>query len=150
MIENSSIYNFLDVLKELMTLRGISARSLAKSIGVGDTRIDAWICGKYWPTTVNLLKLSDYFQCSVDYLLGISEDQCIPICNAPSDFISRLDLLMDKTGYSRNRLGKECGVYSATVSKWYRGKNPKPETLLKLALLFNCSVSYLLGRADSM
>ena len=48
---------------------------------------------------------------------------------------------------SKNKLATVCGVQSSTVSKWLlHGQLPKPETAIKLADFFGCSIDYLVGR----
>lgn len=142
--------NFTEMLKELMTDQNLSARGLAKLIGIGDTDIGTWLSGEYMPSTVNVIKLADFFHCSVDYLLGLSDKKDSGPRTVKADFLTRLKLLMENSGLSKNKLAKECGFYGATVTKWEQGKMPGPETLVKLATVFGCSIDYLLGRSDYM
>lgn len=60
----------------LITLRKeckISQQKLAISIGVTQQCISEWEKGNMEPTLSNLVKLSDYFEVSIDYLAGKSE-----------------------------------------------------------------------------
>ena len=61
---------FAEHLLELRKEKGISQAQLAKEIGVSFSIICYWETDRSEPTAPNLVKLSDYFNVSVDYLLG--------------------------------------------------------------------------------
>lgn len=48
----------------------ISKRALAKNSHIPESIIYQWRDGKYKPTVVNIIRLADYFDCSVDAILG--------------------------------------------------------------------------------
>ncbi len=57
-------------LKELRENKQISMIQLAQAIGVSDAAISNWENAINEPKVSYLLKLADYFQCTVDELLG--------------------------------------------------------------------------------
>lgn len=57
-------------LKELRENKQISMLQLAQAIGVSDAAISNWENKINEPKASYLLKLADYFQCSIDELLG--------------------------------------------------------------------------------
>ena len=57
-------------LRELRVELGIKQEDLAKIIGVQDYTIGNWERERSEPSIEHLIKLADYFQCSVDELLG--------------------------------------------------------------------------------
>ena len=59
-----------EIIIELMTQRGLSARQLESSANLSNASIQAWKSGKARPSVDALVKLSDYFGVSVDFLLG--------------------------------------------------------------------------------
>lgn len=61
-------------IRELREERGISMMSLAKAIGVSDTAVCKWENQISEPKLSYVMKLSDYFNCSADYLIGRSDD----------------------------------------------------------------------------
>ncbi|MGN0796033.1 MAG: helix-turn-helix domain-containing protein [Christensenellales bacterium] len=61
---------FAQRLLELRNERHVSQATLAKAIGVSDSIICYWETDRSEPTGINLVKLADYFDVSVDYLLG--------------------------------------------------------------------------------
>ena len=61
-------------LKELRLANGLTQKELAKSIEVGRTTISEYESGKIVPKHEGLLKLANYFNVSVDYLTGVSDE----------------------------------------------------------------------------
>ncbi len=61
---------FAERLLELRTEQNLSQAKLAKAIGVSFSVICYWETNKSEPTAPNLIKLADFFNTSVDYLLG--------------------------------------------------------------------------------
>ena len=61
-------------LKELRLANGLTQKELAKSIEVGRTTISEYESGKIVPKQEGLLKLANYFNVSVDYLTGVSDE----------------------------------------------------------------------------
>jgi transcriptional regulator with XRE-family HTH domain len=59
-----------EVIADLMEKRGITAYQLSHSIGVSQGAISLWKLGIRKPSSDALQKLADYFDVSVDYLLG--------------------------------------------------------------------------------
>jgi transcriptional regulator with XRE-family HTH domain len=61
-------------------------------------------------------------------------------------FRKRLVELLKKHKITQSELAKRLEVHQSTVSYFISGKNfPLGETLLRLALVLNCSVDYVLG-----
>ena len=63
----------LDNLFKRMAERGLNAKRLSEATGTSTGNISDWKNGRSVPNAVSLVKLADYFGCSVDYLLGRTE-----------------------------------------------------------------------------
>ena len=61
---------FAERLLEFRKEKNVSQAALAKAIGVSYSIVCYWETDRSEPTGVNLVKLADFFDCSVDYLLG--------------------------------------------------------------------------------
>lgn len=61
---------FAERLFELRKEKGLSQAKLAKEIGVSFSVVCYWETDRAEPTALNLVKLADFFDISVDYLLG--------------------------------------------------------------------------------
>lgn len=57
-------------LKELREEAGLSMLQLAKEIGVSDAAICKWENGLAEPKITYLVRLAEYFDCTIDYLTG--------------------------------------------------------------------------------
>lgn len=62
---------FGESLKELRTSRNISQIELSKEIYVSQSTVSKWENGLINPTMSNLVVLSDYFDISIDELIGL-------------------------------------------------------------------------------
>lgn len=57
-------------LKQLMAENGINQVRLAEAIGISQSAISAWLSDKKEPSITSLWLLADYFDCSVDEIIG--------------------------------------------------------------------------------
>lgn len=60
-------------IKGLMQEECLSQSALAKKIGVRQNTISAWLLGKKEPSIRSLWLVADYFNVSIDYLVGRKE-----------------------------------------------------------------------------
>ena len=60
-------------IKELRDERGIPQKTLAIDLGVSQPTVSDWENGRKIPSARTTRKLADYFQVSMDYLLGYEE-----------------------------------------------------------------------------
>lgn len=64
-------------------------------------------------------------------------------------FSKRIKILRKKKGWSQEQLGRKLNITQGAISQWENGITmPSAEQLLSLSLLFNCSISNLLGKTD--
>ena len=73
------------VLKALRLERGMTQQQVAEQIGVAKNAVSMWETGKRDPSFDKLIKLSDLFDCSVDYLLGRSEARRFAVITIKED-----------------------------------------------------------------
>ena len=72
---------FKDILIKLMDNSKISAYKLSKETSIPDSLLSNYRTGKKTPTSENLIKISQYFNVSTDYLLGLTDNQNQTITN---------------------------------------------------------------------
>ena len=65
---------FKDIFVEILQRRNITAYKLAKDTGITQGMISYWKSGARMPSAENLIALADYLDCSVDYLLGRTDN----------------------------------------------------------------------------
>ena len=64
-------------LYELRTEKGLSQRSIAKILNISQCTYNNWENGKTEPSIAQLIEISKFFDISVDYLIGNSDDSGI-------------------------------------------------------------------------
>ena len=64
---------FAERLLDLRKEKGLSQATLAKALQVSYAVICYWETNRSEPTAPNLVKIADFFDVSVDYLLGRTE-----------------------------------------------------------------------------
>ncbi len=67
--------DFSEVLRELRSEKKVSQRALGEVLGVSDRNIRFYETGEHRPDFDGLVTLADYFQVSLDYLVGRSEER---------------------------------------------------------------------------
>ena len=66
---------FNERLKELRKERQLSQMEVEDLTGVGQSSISAWERGEREPLAHQLIVLAAFFNCSVDYLLGLTDEK---------------------------------------------------------------------------
>lgn len=146
-----SLSKFSARLKDLMQEEKMSARKLSRTLNLQRKSISLWCAGKYYPKFDSLIKLSNFFEVSVGYLLGIN-DQVNPnkkhVLEEQSKifFHNHLVEYIEKNDLSYYEISKELGVGQTVFTRWIR-ENSMPETtnLIKLSYLMEESIDYILG-----
>ena len=60
-------------LKQLRTEQGLSQRGLGEKLGFCNQTVSFWESGQREPDLDALVKISDFFEVSIDFLLGKAE-----------------------------------------------------------------------------
>mgnify|MGYP000897822203 FL=1 len=137
---------FSERLKELMADNGLNTLSLEKATGCTNSNISKWLHCKKAPTLNSLIILSDFFECSLDYLTGRSDDMSRGTITNVSTFKDRLTALIQSSGKTVFRISKEIPIPNSQLYKFLKGQTPTLLTLYRIAEYFDCSIDYLAGR----
>lgn len=140
--------NLQDIFAEYFTQTGLNVNSFAAKFHISKSKIYYWLNGTYLPTIKNYILLADIFQCSVDYLIGTTEDRTFVKSENPVSFLIRFEQLLQEKGCTKYSLAKECKIGNSAVSKWSKGKIPNTENMVNLAEYFGCPIDYLVGRSN--
>lgn len=65
---------FAEIFVQVLEKKNISAYRLSQETGITQGMISYWKSGERMPSAENLITLADYFGCSVDYLLGRTDN----------------------------------------------------------------------------
>lgn len=120
---------------------------IAKEIGISkDVFIRALKAGLI-PSTRTLIKIADHLEASIDYLLGLSDDNPQRKTLDDVSFLERLEELKILTNKKYGAIASAVGISRSQFNLW-KQKNyiPSLEICYQLALYFNVTIDYLLAR----
>lgn len=98
----------IPVLFKIMKEKGVTQKQLATNIGTSQGNIADWKSGKSAPSIDKLPLIADYFDTSVDYLLGRSEPAAPKL---DPEYQEILDLYQDLTP-------EQQGLIKTTMQSW--------------------------------
>lgn len=142
---------FTERFNELLSDKGIKPSNLAALLNVPKNTVCRYARGVQMPDLKMAMLLSDFFGCSVDYLLGRT-DEGKTFTPAPAkNFRDRFPYLMKKFATNKYRIAKATELHQSILYRWQRGDcAPELASLLILADHFGCSIEYLLGRCETI
>ena len=138
---------------ELCAEAGTTHRALAAELGVNLHDIIRWDTGgnRYLPSVRTLCKLAARFRCSVDYLLGRTDDESVVDRPAVPRVAGRFRALVYGRGYTYALPSREAGIRNTTLFyNWEGGRSlPQAENVCRVADVLGCSADELLGRTGA-
>lgn len=139
---------FPNRLKDLIKFNNFNKKDICKYLELNnETKIYAWLNGKNIPRFQTIIKLADLFCCSIDYLLGSTDNFTeIKPKNVP-DFNIQFKKVLEDLHISQYKLLKDNIVSQGHLNSWFKDKmTPSTENIIKLANYLNVSIDYLVGR----
>jgi transcriptional regulator with XRE-family HTH domain len=144
-----NLSKFGERLKEYMIESGNNATSLAKIVNTNRTSMSEYVRGLHLPDTQIFYALIEYFNCSADYLLGLSDYPLYTTFKPIPSFGERFRYVLEFCDYSQYRLEKELKISGSIVYNWLFAKTlPSVDNLIKIAKHLECAVDFLIGRVD--
>lgn len=136
---------FPERLRQLRTEADLTQQQLADIVGTTQQNIAFWETGRQRPKQPSLIKLANYFNVSIDYLLvGKAQAE-----EKLSVFPERLKQLRVEAKLTQQQMAEAFNIKQPTYAQWETGRTkPKGETLEKFADFFNVSTDYLLGKTQ--
>jgi len=144
--DNVALFN--ERVKYLRIKNNITQKAIAEFLGTTERGYRNYEINKSTPNYETLLKLADYFNVSIDYLVGRSDN----IGNentARAKFAERLESLRIKKAITQREIAEYLDIHERTYQMYEHDKRePSHETTIKIANYFNVSADYLLGISD--
>ena len=141
-----SLSKFSCVLKELILENDLTLEQLAKAIGISDSTVCNWKNAKQNISLSNTLGLSDYFNCSLEFLMGRTETKLDYTPCACPPFYDRLRQIMKERGITRYRIVKERIASDGNFYSWKNGGDPFLQSVIDLADYLGYTLDYFVGR----
>lgn len=141
--------NFQERLQDLLIENNLSRLQLANAIGISSTTINGYFNKNYFPQIEIAIKIAKYFNCSLDYLFGLSDNIEI-VNNNECDFITNFNNVIKTNNLSIAKAMKELNMSEFNYYRWRDGMFPKTNNLLEIAQHFDVSLDYLVGRVNTL
>lgn len=138
---------FIDLVDELEEK---NRTKRAEIIGISNTTyFNAYNYGIV-PKMPSLIHIADYFNISVDFLVGITETEHFKKTDNTKTFSERLEELRISNGIPTvYELAQRTHIHRNNIAQWLKHDYiPLLDDLILLADFFNVSLDYLLGRTD--
>ena len=144
-----NLSNFAESLSELIMQANLTQSEFAKQIGCGKGTVSRYLSGNKLPSLDLLLRLADFFQCSTDYLLGLETEVYPRTFKTPIPFQQRLPMLCKELKTTKAEMKRKCDFAESAIYFWQNGeRKPSVESIYKIAVAYDCSMDYILGRSD--
>ena len=143
-----NLSKFAESLTELIEESKLTPSTLADTIGCGRGTISRYLSGQKMPRIEMLVRIADFFACSVDYVLGRETEKYPRVFIPCPSFQARLPILCKELGITKYKLQKATGIAESAIYNWQRGEGtPNLENVIKIANAFDCSVDFVIGRS---
>lgn len=141
--------DFQNRIIELVEDCEVGKSALPKLIGVDYRSISNALNYGIIPTPRILIRIADYFNVSIKFLLGTSDDDYFEESKVKSNFKQRFVFLCKDKNISYYTVSKALHFDQSYITRWLN-KNylPSLELLELLSDYFKVSIDYLLGRTD--
>lgn len=141
--------NFSKVLKDLLSEKQISVKQLQEYLNLSDvSRIYTWLRGEKGIKLDNAIALANYFNCSIDFLMGKKEFDDADLQFKPCPpFGEQLKKVLKEKNVSQYKLVRETDFKGGHLYKWLNCKaTPQMTSVIALADYLKVSIDYLVGR----
>ncbi len=133
-------------LKEVCNLNNVDIQNLT---GCSNQSISKWIKENVYPKLISLIRMSDKFDCSIDFLLGLTDKMEKVRREVPLSFWERLSKQLKINNVTQYKVAKDCRFDKSNFTKWKKYSFiPDTVTVIKMAQYFGVTVEYLYGLSD--
>lgn len=139
---------FTEIFIDLINEKNLNQTDLSKEIGINQSQISRY-CNGIFPDIKTVVKICDYFNCSVDYIVGLNEERTYKNLSHGYNnlvFYKEYDKLLKTNNTTHYKLAKKKIVCETSLTLWKKGMLPKFEVLCNIAFELGSSVDKLLGR----
>ncbi len=141
--------DFAEILGDLIDDKGLSLRALGKETKVSASLYSSYLRGRI-PTVAVAVRIANYFDCSLDYLFGLS-NKIKPYFFKDYDvslFLPRYRALLEENNITHWKFCQNLRLNESVIRKWEKGQEPRFERLIIIAENLGASLDYLVGRTD--
>ena len=141
--------SFQKRFKEILDESDHKRSELVKLIPISQSTLSNALTYGIIPSTKTLIKIADFFDISLSFLLGKTDNEDFYKSSSPASFLSRFETLCSEKEVTHYKVANDCLFDKSNISRWIsKGFLPELEILELLCDYFNVSFDYLLGRTD--
>ena len=134
-------------LSDIRNEAGMSQAKLAEELGVTQQAVNTYENSDKDIMTSTILRIADYFNVSVDYLMGISESKDILEPRSNDECYKRIGDIRRLKRLSQKQMAELLGVSQQQVGRFESGKyDLSGKRFLQIAEVCDVSLDYLAGR----
>ncbi|PWM71720.1 MAG: hypothetical protein DBX59_08250 [Bacillota bacterium] len=141
--------NFIDIINDYVSRNEMSYHKFIEQLGVSGNNIYSILQNRTSPSMQTIILVANVLKYSLDYMLGVSETAEFTPSRGGETFAERFELRRKELRLKKTDIAETLKLGTSAVSKWTRGKLPKPDTVIKLCDILKCSADYLFARSDS-
>ena len=139
--------SFVENLNELLFDKQMTIKDLCEELDITLSQVYSYLKKESVPYITTIVKIADYFSCSIDYFLGLAPYLVDDKLNYTPPFSVAFAQTLEERNISRYQLNKETKIANSAIDYWYHGKRvPTLDSVLKLTKYFNCTIDKLLRR----
>lgn len=140
---------FIENLKDLIATSNKSLRQLALESGVAAMQYSRYLKGSI-PTIDVTLKIAKYFDCTLDYLFGLSNTmeskKYSTYSYDISQFLANYEKLLNQNNLTHYKFMKTIGYDESIIRHWKSGSIPRLDIIYYIAKNLGGSIDNLIGR----
>ena len=133
-------------ITELLNANNIDNKTFAEAMGVSCSTVSRWKNNLIHMRLSQIVKIADYFNCSLNFLVGRSDNLLDFQPQTCPPFYPYFRELLKKKNISRNQINKETRVKSSHFVDWKNGADPHILSLIELADYLDVTLDILVGR----
>lgn len=142
-----NLSKFAENLKWLMDEKQIKPTELANELDFAPSSVYKYLQGIREPSTGTLIKLCDFFCCSADFLIGITEYSFQNGFKPCPPFPEQLKTLVESKSESYYEFAKNANIPEGCLFAWKNARRmPDINGLLKICRYLKSSLDFVLGR----
>lgn len=101
------------------------------------------------PKPTILMRIADYFNISIEYLLARSNEVNFYKSEKPVEFLDRYNALKIEYNLTDYAIAQKLHITTSYTTNWKKKKYfPSIINIIELSEIFHVSIDYLLGRTD--
>ncbi len=139
---------FKEILKELIDETNLSLRQLGKLSSVSAVQYSRYLNGAV-PTIDVVLKIAKYFNCTLDYLFGLTDKRQGKFKSYNyniSKFVDNYKKLLSANKTTNYKFMKSANFDESILRHWQSGSKPRLDVVYYIAKNLGGSMDELIGR----